>query len=416
VDIETSFTMTKRMYIGYVLILGLLTALGPFSIDMYLPGFGDIAASLKTSVATVGLSLSSYFIGISLGQLLYGPLLDRHGRKKPLYAGLALYIVATLICMQARDINTLIILRFIQAVGSCAAAVASMAMVRDLFGAKDSAKVFSLLLLVVGASPMIAPTAGGYVVATFGWRTVFLVLLILGVLITLLTIFFLPESYPADKNFSLRPLPILKNFLSVLRVRQFMIYVLVEALAFAGLFAYVSGSPLVFMDIFHVGKKTYGWIFAGLSVAFIGLSQFNGLLLRRYTSQQIVRVALAGQVLVSVVFLGGNMAGWFGLGGTIFFLFLFLACLGFTNPNAAALSLAPFSKNAGSASALLGALQLGVGALASVGVSVFNNGTSTPMIAIIAGSSVLALLVLMVGGRGARPGTADAGTAGPLVH
>jgi DHA1 family bicyclomycin/chloramphenicol resistance-like MFS transporter len=397
--------MTKRTYFTYVLILGSLTALAPFSIDMYLPGFGEIARSLGTSVARVALSLSSFFIGISLGQLLYGPLLDRYGRKKPLYAGLILYLVATFVCMQAKDMDTLIILRFIQAVGSCAATVAAMAMVRDLFGAKESARVFSLLLLVLGASPMIAPTAGGYIVATWGWRVIFLVLLILGALIFLMTLFFLPDSYPADKDFSLKPLPILRNFLSVLREPQFVVYMLVYALAFAGLFAYVSGSPLVFMDVFHVDKKTYGWIFAGLSVAFIGLSQFNGLLLRRYSSQQIIRVALTGQVVVSLVFLVGSIAGWYGLGYTIVMLFVFLACVGFTNPNAAALSLAPFSKNAGSASALLGATQMGVGALASVGVSVWSNGTATPMAAIIAVTSVLALGVLVVGVRAtARPG------------
>jgi DHA1 family bicyclomycin/chloramphenicol resistance-like MFS transporter len=397
--------MTKRTYFTYVLILGSLTALAPFSIDMYLPGFGEIARSLGTSVARVALSLSSFFIGISLGQLLYGPLLDRYGRKKPLYAGLILYLVATFVCMQAKDMDTLIILRFIQAVGSCAATVAAMAMVRDLFGAKESARVFSLLLLVLGASPMIAPTAGGYIVATWGWRVIFLVLLILGALIFLMTLFFLPDSYPADKDFSLKPLPILRNFLSVLREPQFVVYMLVYALAFAGLFAYVSGSPLVFMDVFHVDKKTYGWIFAGLSVAFIGLSQFNGLLLRRYSSQQIIRVALTGQVVVSLVFLVGSIAGWYGLGYTIVMLFVFLACVGFTNPNAAALSLAPFSKNAGSASALLGATQMGVGALASVGVSVWSNGTATPMVAIIAVTSVLALGVLVVGVRAtARPG------------
>lgn len=389
--------MTKRTYFTYVLILGLLTALAPFSIDMYLPGFGEIARSLGTSVARVALSLSSFFVGISLGQLLYGPLLDRYGRKKPLYAGLVLYLLATFVCMQAKDMDTLIILRFIQAVGSCAATVGAMAMVRDLFGAKESARVFSLLLLVLGASPMIAPTAGGYIVSVWGWRVIFLVLLILGVLILLMTVFFLPESYPADKDFSLKPLPILRNFLSVLREPQFIVCMLVYALAFAGLFAYVSGSPLVFMDVFHVDKKTYGWIFAGLSVAFIGLSQFNSLLLRRYSSQQIIRVALAGQVLVSLVFLIGSIAGWYGLGYTIFMLFVFLACLGFTNPNAAALSLAPFSKKAGSASALLGAAQMGMGALASVGVSVWSNGTATPMVAIIAVTSVGALGVWVVG-------------------
>lgn len=405
--------MTKRTYFRYVLILGLLTALGPFSIDMYLPGFEDIAKSLKTTAATVALSLSSYFIGISAGQLLYGPLLDRYGRKKPLYAGLALYIAATFVCMQAKDIHTLIVLRFIQALGSCAAAVASMAMVRDLFGARDSAKVFSLLLLVVGASPMIAPTAGGYIVTIWNWRIVFFVLLILGVLITLLTVFFLPESYPADKNFSLKPLPILRNFMAVLRVPQFKVYMLVEALAFAGLFAYVSGSPLVFMGFFHLGKNTYGWVFAFLSVAFIGLSQFNGLLLRKYKSEQIIRVALTGQVIVSLVFLAGTIAGWYGLGLTIFFLFVFLACLGFTYPNAAALCLAPFSKNAGTAASMLGFFQMGIGALASVGVSVFNNGTSTPMVAIIAVTSVLAMVILIVGRvKATSPQGPPAGSSG----
>lgn len=396
--------MDKKKYFTYILVLGSLTALGPFSIDMYLPGFEDIAKSLGTSVANVGLSLSSYFIGISLGQLLYGPLLDRHGRKKPLYAGLAVYIIATVVCMQARDINTLIILRFIQAVGSCAAQVAAMAMVRDLFGPKESAKVLSLLLLVLGASPMIAPTAGGYIVVTWGWRAIFLVLLILGVVILLMSIFFLPNSYPPDVNFSLKPGPIIRNFISVFSVPQFLIYVFVQALAFAGLFAYVSGSPVVFMGIFHLDKRAYGWVFAGLSVAFIGLSQFNSLLLRRYTSQQIIRVALAGQVVVAGIFLGCAMAGWLGLVSTIFFLFVFLACLGFTNPNAAALAMAPFAKNAGTASSLLGALQLGIGALASAGVSAFANGTTTPMVAIIAVTSALAMGILVLGRAVAKNG------------
>src|SRR5580698_11091510 len=232
--------MTKRKYFTYVLVLGLLTAIGPFSIDMYLPGFEDIAASLGTTAAMVALSLSSFFVGISLGQLLYGPLMDRYGRKKPLYAGLGLYIAATVVCMVTKDIHTLIVLRFIQAVGACGAQVAAMAMVRDLFGAEDSAKVFSLLLLVLGASPMIAPTAGGYIVSVWSWRIVFLVLLIMAVSITVLTIVVLPESYPADKNFSLKPLPILRNFLSVLRDPQFVVSMLVSALPIAGLFTHVS--------------------------------------------------------------------------------------------------------------------------------------------------------------------------------
>lgn len=391
--------MTKRKYFTYVLVLGLLTAIGPFSIDMYLPGFQDIAASLGTTAAMVALSLSSFFVGVSVGQLLYGPLMDRYGRKKPLYVGLVLYMVATAVCMETKDIHMLIILRFIQAVGACGAQVAAMAMVRDLFGAQDSAKVFSLLLLVLGASPMIAPTAGGYIVSVWSWRIVFLVLLIMAVLITVLTIVLLPESYPADKQFSLKPLPILRNFLSVLRVRQFIVYVLVEAFAFAGLLAYVAGSPLLFMGYFHLDKRTYGWVFAFLAVAFIGLSQLNGVLLRRYKSEQIVWVALAGQAIVAVFFVVGMLLGWCGLGLTIVALFAFLACLGFVNPNASALSLAPFSKNAGTAASLLGFFQLGVGTLASVGVSVFSNGTPVSLVVVMAVTSVVAMAILM-GGQG----------------
>jgi len=395
--------MASKKQSSTIFILGLLTALGPFSIDMYLPGFRDIADNLHTSVSTVGLSLSSYFIGISAGQLLYGPLLDRHGRKKPLYAGLLLYILSSAYCLVVKDINVLIVLRFIQAVGSCAAAVGSMAMVRDLFGAKDSARVFSLLLLVVGASPMIAPTAGGYVITLFGWRAVFVILTIMGIIILLLSIFFLPESYQPDPGFSLRPRPIINNFLSVLQNRQFIVYSLTGSLAFAGLLTYVSGSPMLFMDIYHVDKKVYGWIFAFLSVAFIGLSQFNTLLLKKYTSQQIARVAIIGQVLVMAAFLAGSILGWIGLPLTIFFIFLFLGCLGFVNPNASALSLAPFSKNAGSASALLGAMQMGIGALAAMSVSVFSNGTATPMIAIMGITTLAATIILIGGGKSPMP-------------
>ncbi|MGI4022435.1 MAG: multidrug effflux MFS transporter [Janthinobacterium lividum] len=389
--------MTKKRYFFLILILGTLTALGPFSIDMYLPGFPAIAKDLHETVARVALSLSSFFIGISAGQLLYGPLLDRFGRKKPLYIGLVIYILASFGCMTANSIQALIVLRFVQAVGSCAAGVAAMAMVRDLFPVKDSAKVFSLLMLVVGASPMIAPTVGGYVTAAFGWQSVFLILAVMGILILAATVFFLPDSYQPDTSLSLKPKPILLGFWAVLRQPQFYTYALTGAAAFSGLFAYVSGSPLVFMNIFHVNGKVYGWIFAFLSIGLIGSSQFNGLLLKKYRSEQIVRIALIGQCLTGLIFLIGTITGLFGLYVTIAMLFLFLSCLGIANPNASALSLAPFSKNAGSAAALMGALQLGMGAVASVGVSLFDTKSALPMVAIIAGTSFLALLILLIG-------------------
>jgi DHA1 family bicyclomycin/chloramphenicol resistance-like MFS transporter len=389
----------NKKYFFLILMLGSLTALGPFSIDMYLPAFPVIAKDLNTTTEQVAISLSSFFIGISLGQLLYGPLLDRFGRKRPLYIGLAVYILASLGCVFASTLNDLIILRGIQAVGSCAAAVASVAMVRDLFPVKDSAKVFALLMLVVGVSPMIAPTVGSYITILFGWHAIFYILLGLGILNLLSTIFWLPDSYKPDMELSLKPLPILRNFLLVIKEPQFYTYALTGAIAFSGLFAYVAGSPVVFMEVFHESTETYGWIFAVLSIGLIGSSQVNSVMLRKYTSERIVFTALICQLILTIFFLTGSINNWFGLLQTIILLFLFLCCLGFTNPNAAALSLAPFKKNAGSASALMGAIQMGVGALASSLLSMFPMKSLIPMVAIMCFTSILAFLMLTLGKR-----------------
>jgi DHA1 family bicyclomycin/chloramphenicol resistance-like MFS transporter len=391
--------MSRKTYFFLILILGSLTALGPFSIDMYLPGFPAIAKDLHTTAAKVSLSLSGFFIGISAGQLLYGPLLDRFGRKKPLFIGLCVYILASAGCAMAGSINELIVWRVIQAIGSCAATVASVAMVRDLFPVSDNAKVFSLLLLVVGVSPMIAPTVGGYVTAAFGWHAVFLILTGMGVAILAATAIWLPDSYKPDKSMSLKPRPIILNFLAVVKEPQFYTYSLTGAIAFAGLFAYVSGSPLVFMEVFHTDEKVYGWIFAFLSIGFIGSSQLNTLFLRKYTSEQIVNMALICQVIIGFTFLAAALSGLLTLMTTVGFLFLFLCCVGYTYPNAAALSLAPFTKNAGSASALMGAFQMGMGTLISIAISLFEEPSVVPMVAAMAGSALLALVVLVVGRR-----------------
>lgn len=235
--------MTTKKYIQLILILGSLTALGPFSIDMYLPGFSGIAKDLHTTVAKVSMSLSSYFIGISAGQLLYGPLLDRFGRKKPLFIGLLVYILASLGCVYVTNIDAFILLRFIQAIGSCAATVASVAMVRDLFPVKDIPKVFSLLMLVLGLSPMLAPTIGGYVTEDFGWHTVFLILMFMGIAILIAAQVGLPNSFKPDTSISLKPKPIINNFLKVLKEPQFYTYAFTGSISFSGLFTYVAASP-----------------------------------------------------------------------------------------------------------------------------------------------------------------------------
>lgn len=385
--------------------------MGPFSIDMYLPGFKEIAIDLKTTVNQVSLSLSSYFIGISAGQLLYGPLLDRFGRKKPLYIGLIVYILASLGCALATNVDLFIGLRFIQAIGSCAATVASMAMVRDLFPVEDSPKVFSLLMLVVGLSPMLAPTIGGYVIAGFGWHIIFVILAVMGAGVLIASRFGLPNTHKPDVTISLKPKPIITGFANVLKTPQFYTYALSGAVAFSGLFTYVAGSPLVFMDIFKVSGETYGWIFAFMSVSFIGSSQLNSVLLKKYKSEQLVYFGLLLQCMISLIFLAAAINNLLDLYGTIAMLFLYLGCLGLTNPNTAGLSLAPFTKNAGSASALLGALQLGLGAVASMVVGVLVKDSMVPMVAIMASSTVIALLILLFGRRNIKQLTETSGDA-----
>jgi len=393
----TDKSITKTKYIKLILILGSLTALGPFSIDMYLPGFAGIAKDLNTSVANVSMTLSSYFIGISAGQLLYGPLLDRFGRKKPLFIGMLVYILASLGCVFVTDIDTFIGLRFIQAVGSCAATVASVSMVRDLFPVKDIPKVFSLLMLVVGLSPMLAPTIGGYITADYGWHTVFFILMCMGILILLAAQIGLPNTYKPDTSISLKPKPIITNFISIVKEPQFYTYAFTGAVAFSGLFTYVAASPILFMDIFKVDAKVYGWIFAFMSLSFISASQLNSVLLNRFKSEQMIFGALITQSVIVILFLSIN--DLLGLYGTITMLFLFLACLGISNPNTAGLTLAPFSRNAGSASALMGAIQLGLGALASFAVGIFVKNSAVPMVVIMTVTTLLALLILILGKR-----------------
>lgn len=389
--------MTKTNYIKLILILGSMSALGPFSIDMYLPGFSGIAKDLNTTVANVSMSLSSYFVGISAGQLLYGPLLDRFGRKKPLFIGLLIYILASLGCIFVADINTFIGLRFIQAVGSCAATVASIAMVRDLFPVKEIPNVLSKLMLVIGLSPMLAPTIGGYVTSYWGWHIVFLILMCMGVFVLIASQMGLPKTHEPDLSISLKPKPIINGFVAIIKEPQFYTYALTGSVAFSGLFTYVAASPILFMSILKVDAQIYGWIFAFMSLSFIGSSQLNSLLLRRFSSEQIIFGALIAQIIISTAFLILAINGILGLYGTIAMLFLFLACLGISNPNTAGLTLAPFAKNTGSASALMGATQLGIGALASFSVGVFVKNSMVPMVAIMTCTSIIAFIILNIG-------------------
>jgi DHA1 family bicyclomycin/chloramphenicol resistance-like MFS transporter len=389
----------KKSYFNTILILGLLTAIGPFSIDMYLPAFPAIASGLNTSVAQVMLSLSSFFIGISAGQMVYGPMLERFGRKKPLYVGLIIYLFASAGCAFTESVNALIAFRFLQALGSCAGLVTSRAMVRDLFEVKETAKVFSALMLVVAVSPIIAPTVGGYVTSALGWRYVFAVLMVVDLAVLAAVFFLLPESKKADPSHSLRPSAVTRNFVGILTHPQFYIYALTGAVASSGLYAYISGSPQVFIELFRVNEKQYGWIFAIIAIGIISASQINTFALRKYQSERIIQTALIFQIVVGVTLAGMAFFNRSELYSTIALIFLYVGCQGFIFPNASALTMAAFGHNAGNASALMGAIQMGIGATASAAVSFLQNNTALPMAGVMAFCSVSALSIFMMRGK-----------------
>lgn len=382
-----------------IILLGLLSAIGPFSIDMYLPGFPIIAADLQTTPDMVAYSLSSYFIGICVGQMILGPLLDRYGRKRPLYGGLTLYIISSIGCALAPTIETLIFFRFFQAAGGCVGMVAPRAIVRDYFPVKENAKIFSLLILIIGISPIIAPTAGGYITAMFGWHSIFILLAAITLAMLLAVIWLLPETKQPDPTFSLRPKPILASFRAVITHPQFYTYSLTGATASAGLYAYLAGSPFVFMDIYRVTGQQYGWIFALIAAGLIGSSQLNTLLLRKHTSENIIRTVISIQCMVAIILVSGTWGSWLGLNGTIACIFFYLCCQGFSFPNSSALSIAPFTKEAGSASALMGSIQMALGAFASALVGIFSDRTAMPMVGVMAGCSFTALIILFTGRR-----------------
>src|SRR5271163_2217424 len=296
-----------------IVILGALSTISPFAIDMYLPAFPQIAAALHTSTARVSLSLASYFAGLAAGQLFYGPLLDRFGRKLPLYAGLILFIAASMLCLCSRSVEWLIAMRFVQALGGCAAQVAAMAMVRDFFPAKETAKIISLLILILSVSPLLAPSAGVFVAVHLGWQWVFIVLSLFVVLMLVVCWWRLPQGHKPDRTVSLRLQPILRNYLLVLKEPQFLTYSLSGAFAFSGLLVYVASSPIIFMEVFHVSAQKFGAIFAGLATGFIGSNQINVLLLRKFSSEQIFRATLLVECPVALLLLVGTVCGWFGL-------------------------------------------------------------------------------------------------------
>jgi MFS transporter, DHA1 family, multidrug resistance protein len=394
--------MRKRSDWFIISILGALSIITPFSIDMYLPAFPRVAADMHVINSTVSLTLSSYFIAVGFGQIFYGPLLDRFGRKPPLYVGLTIFVVAAFGCAFAPNIYALIALRFIQGIGGCAARVGSTAMVRDFFKVEESAKVFSLLFLFIAVSPMLAPSIGGLMMVWISWRAVFFILGVVAMAVLVLVHYLLPEGHKPDPTISLHPMPIIKEYGAILKNPRFATYAFGGAFAFAGLFTYVAGSPIIFMEGFHLGPHAYSAVFALLAGGFIGGSQVNVLLLRKFRSEQLFFIALIMQVAIGIIFIIGTWIAWYGLPSTLLLFFMFLGCAGIVFPNSSALALSPFKKYAGSASALLGFLQMSGGSLMSIGIGIQKTHDAFPIICILGLTALVGLIIFVIGRKRAH--------------
>ncbi|MFO7824105.1 MAG: multidrug effflux MFS transporter [Cyclobacterium sp.] len=385
----------QKNYFILVLILGALSTISPFSVDMYLPAFPAIAKDLQTSISNVQLSLTSYLIGIAIGQLFYGPLLDKFGRKKPLYAGLWIYVGASVACAFVSSFEGLIAMRFVQAIGGCVGMVAAQALVRDLFPVTKIAQTLAMLTLVIAVSPMIAPTLGGYIAAHFHWHWLFILLAIICTCIIISCKWQLPDGAEPDRNLSLRPVQVFKKYIEVLNNKQFLTYILVGGIAGAAPFAYIAGSSDVFINIYGLTATEYGWLFAFLSIAMIGATQLNHILLNHFSNRTIVITALSYQLIIGLIIIVGVWTEAFNVWVLIGIMFIFLTGHGLSVPNAAAISLAPFSKNAGSASAMMGFMRMAIGGLVTAMVSLFHNGTAMPMVMLMAGCIWVAGMVLL---------------------
>lgn len=377
-------------FAALILLLASLTAFGPLSIDMYLPAFPAIAENLGVPLSSVQLSLASFFVGLATGQIFYGPLTDRYGRKKPLYVGLGIYAVASVVCTFTKNVEMLIAFRFLQALGSCSGVVISRAIVRDLFTHQETAKVFSLLMLVMGAAPILAPVLGGQISEHFGWRMIFALLAVISTLCIVLIATFLPETHHPDQRVHIKDS--WKIYGSILKDRNFMGYALAGGAAQAGMFAYITGSSFVFINHFGIPAKSFGWVFGSNAVGLILCSQINTRLLKRLSYDAILEKIFVVLAVLGALLATAGVLNW-GFWGIMIPLFLFIASLGMTFPNSTAGAMATQKKSAGSASALLGTLQYGIAALSSAAVSRLHNGTTMPMCVLMGGFGVLALVL-----------------------
>lgn len=384
---------------GEILLLGSLTAFGAVTIDLYLPTLPAIARDYDVSAAAVQLTLSTFFVGMALGQLFFGPLSDRIGRRPTILIGCAVYVVASLACALAPSIEALVVGRFFQALGCCAGMVTCRAIVRDRYDHRDSARIFSLLMLVLAIAPLLAPTVGGWIALAFGWHAVFLAFVGVGVLVAVAVFSRLDESRSAATAAKARTSSVLISYAELLRQRRLIGYLLVGASNGAALFSYIAASPDLVVGTWAFTEAQFGLVFAVIAVGIVGSSQVNRWLLKRRSPDMILKFATLAAALAGLALLAAAQAGA-ALPVIFVLLIIALSSNGLIAANASAGALNVDPLRAGSISGLMGGVNFGIGAVASAIGAALHDGTARPLAANIC----VAMLVAAAAYHGlARP-------------
>lgn len=388
--------MSSSRFLGVALVLGLLSAIGPFAIDMYLPALPDIGSSLRADIGPVQMSLTVFFVALGAGQLVYGPVSDMFGRKPPLYFGLGLFALASVGCALAADVQTLIALRFLQGLGAAAGMAIPRAVVRDLHTGTDAARLMSLLMLVFSVSPILAPVAGSMVIASLGWRGVFWVVTLAAVAGLLLVGGSLRETRRETDRVGSSLRSAFLAYGRLLRDWQYLGLVFIGGFAMAGFFTYLANSSFVMIDHYGLTPTMYSLAFGVNAVAFFGASQFNGALGDRFGLVRVVKGAVSGCGVVMAGLLAFYVAGGDRLSVLIVLYFIASGFMGLVIPTTAVLALENHGANAGTASALLGTLQMLTGALMMAAVGVFTDGTPLPMVIGMTSGALLSMVLTWV--------------------
>jgi len=376
--------MAGSSLVRRAIVLGLLIAVGAFAIDMYIPGFAAIARDLKAQPGTVELSMTSFFVALAAGQIIYGPISDAVGRKPPIYVGLVIFVLASIGAAFAPSIGVLIAARFFQGLGAAATAVIPMAVIRDEYTGPDAARLLSLAMVALSVSPILAPVFGGLLVQYTSWRLIFVVLILICLAVMLMVWRLLPETLPVAQRVGARPFQIVATYGRLLSNRLFILPVLIAGFGQAVLFSFIAGSPFVFVTLHHVPPTIFGIIFALHAIAIIGISQFNAPMMRWFGTRALIGGGAFGMAAAAVLLAGLVFSGMTALWPFVLLTLTLFFCLGLFGAPAFLTAMEPFGATAGAAAAIGVGLEFTISSVTTALIGFTADGTARPMTGFIA--------------------------------